>query len=188
MAKAHNIVKEPDKVLRKKAQDIPVRSITTPKIQNLLADMKAALKKTSDGIGIAAPQVGVSLRIYVASEEAEAIDKGEVTRKIRNSSARGAPQKDATEKKDWKYYVFINPVVKKISKKKADDVEGCLSVPGKFGVVRRSEKVTVEAYDEYGKKFTRGTSKLFARLMQHELDHLEGILFIDKAHSFFEPQ
>jgi peptide deformylase len=68
-----------------------------------------------------------------------------------------------------------------LSRKKVDGSEGCLSVPGKFGIVRRNEKITVEALDENGKKITRGAANFFARVLQHELDHLEGILFIDKA-------
>ena len=64
-----------------------------------------------------------------------------------------------------------------------EDAEGCLSVPKKYGVVVRHEKITVEAYDETAKKITRGSSRFFARVMQHELDHLEGVLFIDKMKS-----
>mgnify|MGYP001564786565 CR=1 FL=1 len=92
------------------------------------------------------------------------------------------------EEREWKYYVFINPVVKNISKKKQDSSEGCLSIPGKFGFVKRHEKITVKAYDETGRKITRGASRFFAKVLQHELDHLQGILFIDKAERVIDSQ
>lgn len=135
--------------------------------------MKETLKSTPDGVGLAAPQIGVSLRIFIASEEAEEIDR---TRRKRRDE-----DKKPYEEREWKYYVYINPMIKNIARKKIEDSEGCLSVRGKYGIVKRHEKITVEAYDEFGKKFTRGASKFFARVLQHELDHLEGTLFIDKA-------
>ena len=85
------------------------------------------------------------------------------------------------EVREWKYYVFINPAAKKTSKVFLEDAEGCLSVPGRFGIVKRHEKMIMQAIDEHGKKFIRGASGFFARVMQHELDHLNGTLFIDKA-------
>ena len=86
----------------------------------------------------------------------------------------------------WKQLVFINPRITKTSKKKNLLVEGCLSVSdpsGKliYGQVERFEKLTVEAYDASARKFTRGASELFAQVIQHELDHLNGALFTDKA-------
>lgn len=181
------IVKEPHKVLRKKAEELLSNLIATPKIQELISDMKETLASTPDGVGLAAPQVGESLRIFIVSEEAEEIDRtqkrGWKRRNRENPSER--TEKPYQERK-WKYYVFINPHIKNISKQKFEDAEGCLSVPGKYGLVRRYEKITVAAYDEQGRKFTRGTSRFFARVMQHELDHLEGILFIDTAERLLE--
>lgn len=172
MTKILAIVKEPQKVLRGKAREIPLSEIPSSKIQKLIADMKETLKNTSDGVGLAASQVGEPLRLFIASEEAEFIDEQ------RKKKPTGEIERPV---KDWKYYIFINPLVKKSSRKKLNDSEGCLSVPGKFGILPRSEKIIVEAYDENGRKFTRGASNFFARVMQHELDHLEGTLFIDKA-------
>lgn len=176
------IVKEPNKILRKKAAEIPAREISAPKIQKLILEMQETLAHTPDGVGLAAPQVGQSLRLFIISEEAEEIDR--VEKELRQKKT--LPKEELYEKRKWKYYVFINPLVKNTSKKKLERAEGCLSVPGKFGDVRRSEKITVEAYDENGKKFTRGSSRFFARVIQHELDHLEGTLFIDKAEKIFE--
>lgn len=141
--------------------------------------MKETLARTSDGVGLAAPQIGESLRMFIISDEAEEIDRAE--ERSRRAHDQNNTSELAYEKRPWHYYVFINPVVKRTSKRKLKAPEGCLSVPGLFGSVDRLEKVTVEAYDEHGKKFLRGGSRFFARVMQHELDHLVGVLFIDKA-------
>jgi peptide deformylase len=77
--------------------------------------------------------------------------------------------------------VAINPRFTKLSKKTHVVGEGCLSVPEYYGVVKRHTNVTLEALDEYGKKFTRGAGGLLAQIMQHEYDHLDGILFTDRA-------
>ncbi|MBI2121582.1 MAG: peptide deformylase [Candidatus Sungbacteria bacterium] len=189
MTKQKEIVKLPAKVLRGHAQDIPMKEILSPHIQGLISNMQKALKNTPDGVGLAAPQVGESLRIFIVSEEAEEIDKAGGRRQkgelLPPHAVEDAPKK-LYEEREWKYYVFINPVLKNTSRKKLDGPEGCLSVPGKFGNVTRHEKITVEAYDKHAKKITRGASRFFARVMQHELDHLEGILFIDKAERVFE--
>ena len=165
--------------------------------------MKETLKNPPSGVGLAAPQVGESLRIFIVSEESEEIDraeKGGWKRRDRKNLPKpegpgsrptevglGTAEKNREpyEQREWKYYTFINPLVKNISRKKAEDTEGCLSVREKFGRVLRHEKIMVEAHDENGKKFTRGSSGFFARVMQHELDHLNGILFIDKTEEIF---
>ena len=79
--------------------------------------------------------------------------------------------------------VFINPKIIKISKKKQTVKEGCLSVVGVFGVIVRAEKITLEAYNEKGEKFSRGASGLLSQVFQHEMDHLNGILFTDTAYN-----
>lgn len=204
MAESKPIVKEPNKVLRARAKGLDLRDIPSRKIQKLISEMKVTLKNTPDGVGLAAPQVRESLRIFIVSEEAEEIDKAEKKgwerRKRENLPRPEGPGSRPTEvglgtteknekpyeKREWKYYVFINPVVKNISKKKLEGPEGCLSVPGKYGTVKRHEKITVQAHDGTGKKFTRGASRFFARVIQHELDHLEGTLFIDKAERLIE--
>ncbi len=185
------IVKESERVLRKKAADVAVVDIAKPHTQDLIEAMKETLRHTPNGVGLAAPQIGKSLRVFIVSEEAEEIDRLPAGRhgaekagwKRRKTESLEKKEQEPYEKRPWKYYVFINPVVKKVSRKMLEDAEGCLSVPGKYGIVMRHEKITVEAYDEHGKKITRGASKFFARVMQHELDHLEGTLFIDKMKS-----
>ena len=161
------IIKSGNSILREKARQVALEEIRSERIKKIIELMSNALRKTPDGIGIAAPQIGVSLRIFIASEEAyQASEHLDIDKK----------PKDA-----WKHYVFINPEVIKISRKKVSSQEGCLSVSGVYGSVARSEKIKVAAYNEEGKKFERGTTGLFARLLQHEIDHLNGVLFIDKA-------
>ena len=186
MSKELEIIITPNKVLRQEAREVPSDSIKTPKIQNLILNMKETLKKTLNGVGLAASQVGESLRIFIVSEEAEEIDKVKNQRWEEKREEWKRSNTKPYEEKEWKYYVFINPMVKKISKKKLEGPEGCLSVPEKFGLVKRAEKITVKAYDEKGTKFTRGFTKFFARVIQHELDHLNGALFIDKAEKMLE--
>ena len=180
MPNALPIVKEPEVVLRMQALSIPVSNITSKKIQDLIAAMKVTLKGTPDGVGLAAPQVGESLRLFIVSEEAEEIDRAEETKQHDKANKDKELIRPYTPR-DWHYYVFINPEVVTGSRRKLDGAEGCLSVPGLFGNIKRKEKITVAAFDEHGKKFTRGASRFFARVMQHELDHLEGTLFIDHA-------
>lgn len=156
---------EENKVLRETAEN--VADAKSAEIKALIGKMAEAMFKEPDGIGIAAPQIGESLRIFLVA--------GEVV----SSTSEELRQKGKVE--DRNYLVFINPVFKKVSAKKSKDVEGCLSVRGIYGEVTRPAKLTIEYFDEYGKKHSRGASGLFARVLQHEMDHLEGTLFIDKA-------
>lgn len=182
------IVHEPHPVLRKKAREVEVADILSPRIQKLLALMQETLAGTSDGVGLAAPQIGEPLRIFIVSEEAEEIDRAEKQGwERRQKHDLSAVMEKPYEKRAWKYFIFINPVVKNKSRKMQEGAEGCLSVPGKYATVPRYEKITIQAYNEYGKKITRGASRFLARVMQHELDHLEGVLFVDKATSFIDP-
>ena len=165
------IVKLGNPILRETTRTLALSEIGSPSIVKTVETMSRALRNTEDGIGIAAPQIGVSLKIFLASEEALKMETKETKTEVE--------QKEM--KRRWKYYVFINPKILKYSKKHAVLTEGCLSVPGLYGTVKRSEKVKIEAYDQHGKKFQMGASGLFSRLLQHEVDHLNGILFIDKA-------
>ncbi len=181
------IVKNPNRTLRARAEHVPVSEIGSPKIRRLIRDMKTTLAATPDGVGLAAPQIGKSLAVFIVSEEAEEIDRAEKQGWERRKRENPALKNEQPyEKRPWKYYAFINPIVKNTSRKKLDGHEGCLSVPGTFGAVARHEKITVAAYDEQGKKFARNASRFFARVVQHELDHLDGVLFIDKAKDLME--
>jgi peptide deformylase len=154
------IVQNGAPVLRELAQTVPVADITSPKIKKIISDMKAALAGQDDGVAIAAPQIGEPLRIFVVS---------------------GAVLSAADEKYTGGDIVFINPEITKLSREKHDVEEGCLSVRWLYGKVKRSQKATIRGYDESGKRVLRGASGLLAQVFQHETDHLDGILFIDKA-------
>lgn len=160
-------------VLREIAKEVPLGDILGPKIQKTLSEMKEALDSQDDGVAIAAPQIGYGLRIFVVSGKVEAI--------MKKAEDAEAVASEETKPKRGKDLVFINPVIKKISKEKKYVEEGCLSVRYLYGQVLRSKKATVEAYDENGKKFMRPGIGLLAQIYQHEIDHLNGTLFIDKA-------
>lgn len=184
-----DIIQIPNKILRQTAEEIKMSDIPTPRIQNIIQNMKNTLKNTPDGVGLAAPQVGESLRLFIVSDEAEEIDRAEE----RYEKAEQRKNEEPREGKpypvrEWNYYVFINPTIKNISKSKNEGAEGCLSVRGTYGMVKRKDKITVEAYNETGKKFTRGASRFFARVIQHELDHLDGVLFIDKVEKYIQSE
>ena len=136
--------------------------------------MSDTLASIDIGIGLAAPQIGYSIRVFLISEEAK------VTKRDRDKVDREEYKKAKASKK-WKHFVFINPKIVRISEEKNSVPEGCLSVDNIFGKIIRSKKVVIEAYGENGKKFRRSASGLFAQAMQHEVDHLNGILFIDNA-------
>ncbi len=157
--------------MRKKAKDVSVKEILNKKIQILLARMKEVLDKEPHGAALAAPQIGESLRVFVLSER---VFSGEDDKKTEGKAAQ------------VEHFVFINPKIIKRSRRKNILDEGCLSVRGTYGKISRHAQVTVEAYDEQGKKFTRGASGLMAEAFQHEIDHLDGILFIDKAEKTWE--
>mgnify|MGYP000976695800 CR=1 FL=1 len=163
------IVQKEDSVLRKEAQEIPISEIKSPKVQRILKEMSSSLLSQNDGVAIAAPQIGYSLKIFVVS--GKIFDKDFLR-------GEGLPK----QKKDLpKDLVFINPKISRLSREKEWVPEGCLSVRWLYGKTLRSKKATVAAYDENGKKFTRGASGLLAHIFQHETDHLKGILFTDHA-------
>ena len=156
------ILQKEDRILRRKAKEVPVREIKTSKIKRVVKEMSSALRSQSDGVAIAAPQIGYSLRIFVVSGK---ILKGE------RAKGKSTPRN----------LVFINPKISKLSRQKEWVPEGCLSVRWLYGKTLRSKKAMITAYDENAKKITRGASGLLAQIFQHETDHLNGVLFIDQA-------
>ncbi|MFZ2522617.1 MAG: peptide deformylase [Minisyncoccia bacterium] len=161
------ILQKNSPILRKLSKKIEEREIISLKIKKIISEMKTALESQHDGVAIAAPQIGYSLRIFIISKRAFEINK-------------------KANEKQFADMVFINPVIKKLSKKLNILEEGCLSVRYSYGKVKRSKQATVEAYDENGNKFVRGATGLFAQIFQHEIDHLDGVLFIDKAENIEE--
>ncbi|MBI2612786.1 peptide deformylase [Candidatus Kaiserbacteria bacterium] len=164
--------------LRKMARDIPISEIKTRRIQNLVREMRALLKKEEYGVALAAPQVGESLKLFIVSGRA-------LARGSRN--ALDEPQDDEVRPhRVMPDQVYINPELIKVSRGKKEKHEGCLSIRGKWGTVPRAEKATIRAYDERGVRFTRGASGFLAHIFQHEMDHLQGILYTDKATKVYD--
>jgi peptide deformylase len=157
------IVQEPNKILRGIAKIVPISDISSPEIQKVISDMKQAMNSQRDGVAIAAPQIGISFRIFIVSDK--------ILKEV-----------DVSYKSIGKDLVFINPEITKFSKDKHDVEEGCLSIRFKYGKVPRSIKASIKGYNELGEKVERGASGLLAQIFQHECDHLDGILFIDTAY------
>lgn len=157
--KVVKIVQQEDKVLHKIAKDFTLSEIKKPETKKLIKTMIETLDSQKDGVGLAGPQIGVSKRIFVVS-------------------------KNVTS--DGKTMVCINPKIVKTSKETKMLEEGCLSVRWVYGEVKRYTKVTLEYLDEDGKKQERGAGGLLSHIFQHEVDHLDGILFIDKAQNLSE--
>jgi len=155
---------------------LPIVTIPTPSLRDrskevtrdfvLQADTQEFIKNliitmyADDGIGIASPQVGKNIRICIVGREA-------------------TPDK----KQDL---VLVNPVWSKTSRKTEWDTEGCLSVPKVYGKVKRYTNIHVDALDAQGNPISFEAKKFFARVIQHEVDHLDGVLFIDKAKDTYE--
>ena len=170
---------EGDNILRGTTKDVPIKEITSPKIKKILKEMSDALKSQNDGVAIAAPQVGYLLSIFVIS--GRIFDKNFREGRDQKMEYAGNEKLAPGGKDIPKDMIFINPRISKLSREKEWLPEGCLSVRWLYGNVLRSKKATVTAYDEHGKKFTRGASGLLAQAFQHETDHLKGTLFTDKA-------
>lgn len=158
--KKNLLVERENPVLRKKAINVEVEDILSSKISKIISKMKEALGAEADGVAIAAPQVGEGFRIFAV--------KGSI---IPNNELD-------VETND---VIFINPKLTKFSQKKSKMEEGCLSLRYLYGEVLRHDKVTIEAYNEKGDYIEAHASGLLAQIFQHELDHLDGVLFIDKA-------
>ncbi len=162
------VVQDGEPVLRAKALPVDTREFGTPEFLSLINEMKAVLDTAEDGVALAAPQIGVSKRIFVVRYD----------RMLPPNEEASAPTPDVG--------VFINPTIVKRSRKRIPMDEGCLSVRGTFGKTSRYDRATVTAYDEYGKAFERGGGGILAQAYQHEIDHLDGILFIDHATDLYE--
>lgn len=159
------IVQIGDPVLRTKALPVPLQEISSPHIQGIIQKMKDVLKQEKFGVAIAAPQIGESLRIFVVAGKAfETPD--EETR----VSQQPLPDR-----------VFINPDLVRVSKTKKEMSEGCLSVRHKYGAVLRHQKASIHAWNEKGEEFLYHGAGLVGQIFQHEYDHLEGVLYVDKA-------
>lgn len=147
--------KKEETVLRKKIPLFDVAKENKKELRELVRKMRA-LMKANNGIGLSANQIGIQKRIFVAQ----------------------VPDENGRQK----FYAIMNPEIKKISQAKTTSEEGCLSVPlTTIGQVERADKITLEGYNLQGKKIKIKAWGLLARVFQHEVDHLNGVLFLDKA-------
>ncbi|MBI4938717.1 MAG: peptide deformylase [Nitrosomonadales bacterium] len=147
------VLKMGDKRLLLRAQEVV--SFSAPELHALLQDMRDTMRAL-DGVGLAAPQIGVSLRVVIFGVE----------RNPRYPDAEEVPQT-----------VLINPVITPLSDAMEEDWEGCLSVPGLRGLVPRYARLRYQGRDEHGAQIDRSVSGFHARVVQHECDHLDGILY-----------
>lgn len=147
------ILKYPEKVLRVKGKEVGFP--LTKQVKHLIKEMHITVKK-ADGIGLAAPQVGKSLRIIVI-----------------NLAHLGITP-----------FTLINPEITYLSKTHTDLEEGCLSIPGVYGIVSRPEKIRFTAKNENGQQISAAADGLLSKVIQHEVDHINGILIIDKIKKY----
>jgi peptide deformylase len=152
--------KKEEKFLRKRTADFDFNQFTKKDISGLLSQMRQIMR-SANGIGLSANQIGLDLNVFVA--EVPDVDKG-----------------------GTKFYALFNPKIEKKSGETAVFEEGCLSIPGKWGYVPRSERVTLSGFDKNGKPVKIKAWGLLAHVFQHETDHLQGKLFIDRTKKVFD--
>ena len=148
--------------LRMKCLPVSPSEFGSTSLLELISSMRTTLAQEDDGVALAAPQVAVNKQIFVISPLA------------------------FKEEAIYTPLVFINPKIIKTNKRRVEMQEGCLSVRWIYGKTKRYNHVTIEASDEFGKRFIFGASGLIAHIFQHETDHLQGILFIDHGYELEE--
>jgi peptide deformylase len=171
MAKAPlEIVQLGDPVLRRKARELTLEELATPKLQKLIVDMRDTMR-AAPGVGLAAPQIGESLRLVVIEDASTYHGK------------LSADELLKLEREAVAFHVLVNPVLTVRTEDVVAAFEGCLSFAGFSMVVPRARKVRVEAYDEHGQRVVKVASGWYARILQHEVDHLNGIVCCDRMES-----
>ncbi|KAL9238603.1 hypothetical protein vseg_013001 [Gypsophila vaccaria] len=161
------IIKAGDPVLHEAAREVDPNEIGSDRIQRIVDDMIAVMR-VAPGVGLAAPQIGIPLKIIVLEDTKEYISY--------------APKEEIKlqDRRAFDLLVLVNPVLKKKSDRTALFFEGCLSVEGYRAVVERYLDVEVRGLDRYGQPIKVEASGWQARILQHECDHLEGTLYVDK--------
>jgi peptide deformylase len=153
-----DIVTLPSKILRNRTQ--PVKNYDA-ELQQLIDNMIETMRE-APGVGLAAPQIGQSIKLTVIETLPEIDDDGNEIEGSRD------------------LYVITNPEIVWTSRKTVEGIEGCLSIPGYLGEVERFESIRVRAQDRHGKKIKLRLNGWTARIFQHEIDHLNGVLYIDR--------
>lgn len=156
--------KSDEKFLRKKTAAFDFSRFSQKQINELIKAMKRIMIQ-ANGIGLAANQIGLDMRVFVA----------QIMKLDRHGNQR------SLSRAEQKFYAIFNPEIVKSSGEKTVSEEGCLSVPDAYGDVSRAEKITLVGQDKNGRKMKIKAWGLLARVFQHEVDHLNGVLYIDKA-------
>ena len=161
------IVQAGDPVLRQRARPLTGEEIRAREIQQLIEEMREAMR-SAPGVGLAAPQAGYPLQLAVIEDRAEHHQK------------LTARQLEERERRPVPFQVLINPTIVSRSEESRTFFEGCLSLAGSCALVRRSPSVRVEYLDEHGAPRSQNATGWHARIVQHEVDHLQGTLYIDR--------
>jgi peptide deformylase len=161
------IVQTGHPVLRQQARALTPAEIAGKEIQKLIESMRKTMHE-APGVGLAAPQIGLSLQLAVI-EDREEYHKDVAAEQLRERERRPVP-----------FHAIINPRITEMSTDSAEFFEGCLSLPGFSALVPRARAVRVEFLNERGLKETLEASGWYARILQHEIDHLRGTLYIDR--------
>lgn len=159
-----------EKVLRQKARLLAPEELVSPYIQELISSMHETLRD-APGVGLAAPQVGVGIQLAIVE------DLPEYWREVSESELK------ARERQAIPFHVIANPRIIRTSERKVEFFEGCLSLVGFTASTSRAHDVVVECLDHLGKPKTIEASGWYARILQHEIDHLNGTLYIDRMDS-----
>jgi peptide deformylase len=155
-------------VLRQEARELSLEELASPRIQKLIEDMRETMR-AAPGVGLAAPQIGESLQLVVIE------DPPEYHAKLTQEELA------AREREAVPFHVLVNPTLTVRSDEMVSAYEGCLSFSGFSMIVPRARKVRVEALDENGQRVVRVATGWYARILQHECDHLRGTVCIDRA-------
>lgn len=161
------IVQAGDPVLRQQSRTLTKEEISSPSIQQLIGLMREAMRE-APGVGLAAPQIGVPIQLAVIEDRAEYID-GLSEEEIAERQRAAIP-----------FHVIINPKLTFLGDSSVEFFEGCLSVEGFSAIVDRALNVRVECLNERGEEVTIEAHGWYARILQHEIDHLKGTLYIDR--------
>jgi peptide deformylase len=164
------IVQVGESVLRAQARQLTREEIISDEIQRLIRDMRETMRD-APGVGLAAPQVGMALQLAVIEDREELLSS--------------LPAQELTEKERQAvpFHVIINPEITLLGDDTADFYEGCLSLSGFSAVVPRARRVRVAYLDEHGELQSVEAFGWYARILQHEIDHLRGTLYIDRMES-----
>jgi peptide deformylase len=161
------IVQAGDPVLRETGRTLTKEEIASPRIQELIESMRDAMRE-APGVGLAAPQIGESIQLAVIEDRAEYLADLSADQLVRYQRA-AIP-----------FHVIINPKLTAVDDSSATFFEGCLSVNGFTAIVERALNVRVECLNERGEEITINAHGWYARILQHEIDHLNGTLYVDR--------